>query len=56
VVRDGKFSHPISTGSKRDDQSASIQLPGGEGTVQGIYLSFASNDRSSYSLDQFFVA
>ena len=56
VVRDGKFSHLLTTGSKRDDQSASIQLPGGEGTVQGIYLSFASGDKSSYSMDQFFVA
>lgn len=56
VVRDGKFSHPLSTGAKRGDQSASIELPGGEGTVQGIYLSFASGDKSSYSLDQFFVA
>lgn len=56
VVRDGKFSHLLSTGSKRGDQSASIELPGGEGTVQGIYLSFASGDKSSYSMDQFFVA
>ena len=56
VVRDGKFSNPIATGAKRGDQSASVQLPGGEGTVQGIYLSFVSSDRASYSLDQFFVA
>ena len=55
VVRDGKFSNSIATGAKRGDQSASVQLPGGEGTVQGIYLSFASSDRASYSLDQFFV-
>lgn len=56
VVRDGKFSHPISTGAKRGDQSASIELPVGEGTVQGIYLSFASGDKSSCSMDQFFAA
>ena len=56
VVRDGKFSDLLPTGSKRGDQSASIELPGGEGTVQGIYLSFASGDKSSYSMDQFFVA
>ena len=56
VVRDGKFSNPISTGAKRGDQSASVQLPVGEGTVQGIYLSFASSDKASNSLDQFFVA
>ena len=55
VVRDGKFSNPISTGAKRGDQSASVQLPNGEGTVQGIYLSFTSSDKASYSLDQFFV-
>ena len=55
VVRDGNFSHLISTGAKRGDQSASIELPGGEGTVQGIYLSFASGDKSSYSMDQFFA-
>ena len=56
VVRDGKFSRLLSTGAKRDDQLASIELPGAEGTVQGIYLSFASGDKSSYSMDQFFVA
>lgn len=56
VVRDGKFSDPISTGAKRDDQSATIQLPVEEGTVQGIYLSFAAGDKSAYSMDQFFVA
>lgn len=56
VVRDGKFSHLLSTGTKRVDQSAAIQLPGGEGTVQGIYLSFAAGDKSTYSMDQFFVA
>ena len=56
VVRDGKFSPLLSTGAKRDDHSASIELPVEEGTVQGIYLSFASGDQSSYSIDQFFAA
>lgn len=56
VVRDGKFSDLISTGAKRGDQSAFIELPVGEGTVQGIYLSFASADRSSFSMDAFFAA
>jgi hypothetical protein len=56
VVRDGKFSNSIATGAKRGDKSASVQLPNGEGTVQGIYLSFSSSDRTSYSPDQFFVA
>ena len=56
VVRDGKFSNPMATGSNRGDQFASVELPGGEGTVQGIYLSFASSDRASYSADRYFVA
>ena len=56
VVRDGKFSNPIVTGAKRGDQSAAIQLPGGVGNVQGIYLSFVSSDRASCSMDQFFGA
>ena len=56
VVQDGKFSPLLSTGAKRGDQWASIQLPGEERTVQGIYLSFASGDKSSYSMDQFFAA
>lgn len=56
VVRDGEFGHPVATGAKRGDQFAAIQLPEGEGMVQGIYLSFASTDRASCSMDQFFVA
>ncbi|MGE5429341.1 MAG: DUF6266 family protein [Methylococcaceae bacterium] len=56
TVRDGKFSDPIITGAKRGDKTASIQLPGGEGTVQGIYLSFVSANRESCSMDQFFGA
>lgn len=55
VVRDGKFSDPIATGAKRGDKAASIQLPAGEGTVQGIYLSFVSSDRKACSMDQFFA-
>lgn len=56
VVRDGKFSDPVITGAKRGDQTASIQLPVGAGTVQGIYLSFVSGDRKACSMDQFFAA
>lgn len=56
VVRDGKFSDPIATGAKRGDKFAAIQLPDGEGMVQGIYLSLVSADRASCSVDQFFVA
>ena len=55
VVRDGKFSDQVATGAKRGDQYARVQLPQGEGTVQGIYLSFASADRSSFTMDQFFA-
>lgn len=56
VVRDGKFSDQITTGTKRGDQFAAVQLPQGEGAVQGIYLSFTSIDRTSFSVDQFFAA
>ena len=56
VARDGKFSHPIATGARRADQSATISLPHEEGNVQGIYLSFASSDKASRSIDQFFAA
>jgi hypothetical protein len=54
VVRDGKFTAPIATGVFRKQQSAVIQLPAGTGTVQGIYLSFASKERNLYSPDQWF--
>ena len=54
VVRDGKFTAPIATGVFRKQQSAVIQLPAGTGTVQGIYLSFASKERKLYSADQWF--
>ena len=53
VVRDGKFAAPIATGILRKQQSAVIGLPA-TGTVQGIYLSFASNERKFYSPDQWF--
>lgn len=56
AVRDGKFSHPIITGAKRGDKKALIQLPEGEGNVQGIYLSFVSSGKDACSMDQFFAA
>lgn len=54
IVHDGKFTAPISTGAHRNQESAVIQLPAGIGTVQGIYLSFASRTRDVYSPDQWF--
>lgn len=56
AVRDGKFSNPIITGARRGDEKATIQLPVGEGNVQGIYLSFVSSDKDVCSMDQFFAA
>lgn len=56
AVRDGKFSNPIITGAKRGDKMATIQLPEGEGTIQGIYLSFVSSGKDTCSMDQFFAA
>jgi hypothetical protein len=55
VVRDGKFSNPIITGARRSDMTATVQLPAGEGNVQGIYLSFVSADKTSCSVDRFFT-
>lgn len=54
IVHDGILTAPIATGALRRQESAVIQLPTGIGTVQYIYLSFASRDRQYYSLDQWF--
>jgi len=54
VAHDGKFTGPIATGAIRKQQTAVIQLRAGIGTVQGIYLSFASEKRKLYSGDQYF--
>jgi len=56
VVRNGKFSDQFSAGAMRGDKVATIQIPEGEGSFQGIYLSFASSDKTSFSMDQFFLA
>jgi hypothetical protein len=54
IAHDGKFTNPIATGAVRKQQIAVIQLPAGIGTIQGIYLSFASKERGLYSADQWF--
>jgi hypothetical protein len=54
VAWEGKFTNPIPTGAIRKEESAVIQLPAGIGTIQGIYLFFASNARKLYSPDQYF--
>ena len=38
----------------REQESAVIQFPTVSGTVQGIYLFFASEKRKMYSKDQYF--
>ena len=54
VAHEGKFTGPIATGFIRRHEAAIIQLPSGIGTIQGIYLSFASKERMLYSPDQYF--
>ena len=53
-AQDGKFSHPVSTGAMRNQESAVIPFPESAGIVQGMYLSFASVERKLYSVDQYF--
>ena len=53
-AQDGKFSHPVSTGALRNQESAVIPFPESAGIVQGMYLSFASVERKLYSVDQYF--
>jgi hypothetical protein len=52
-AHDGKFTKPVATGIKRNQQKALVQVPAGTGTVQGMYLFFVSADRKLYSGDQF---
>jgi hypothetical protein len=54
VGHDGEFAGPIVTGALRKQESAVIELPVVSGTVQGIYLFFASEERKMYSWDQYF--
>lgn len=50
-AQDGKFTNPLSTGVKRKQKKAVVQAP--QGTIQGMYLFFASADGKLYSVDQF---
>ena len=54
VAHNGKFTGPIATGAARKQENAVIQLPTVSGTIQGIYLSFASEKRKLYSGDVYF--
>jgi hypothetical protein len=53
-AHEGKFTGPIATGTQRKQQTAVIHLPAGIGPVQGVYLSFASDEQKLYSPDQYF--
>jgi hypothetical protein len=54
AAHEGKFTGLLATGAFRKQESAVIQLPPVTGTVEGIYLSFASEKRKLYSPDQYF--
>jgi hypothetical protein len=54
VGHDGEFTGPLATGALREQEAAVIQLPAVSGTVQGIYLFFASEERKMYSGDVYF--
>ena len=54
VSHDGKFSGPVATGAKREQQSAVVTLPTVSGTIDAIWLFFASEKRKLYSPDQYF--
>ena len=54
VGYDGEFTGPVATGALREQEAAVIQLPAVSGTVQGVYLFFASKERKMYSGDLYF--
>jgi len=54
IAHDGKFAGPIETGFLRKSERAVIAVPAGTGTIQGIWLFFASKERMFYSTDQYF--
>jgi hypothetical protein len=54
AAHEGKFTGPLATGAKRNEETAMIQLPTVSGSVEGIYLFFASEKRKMYSKDQYF--
>src|SRR5664280_713264 len=49
VGYDGEFAGPVATGALREQEAAVMQLPTVSGTVQGVYLFFASKERKMYS-------
>ena len=51
---DGNFTGPLDTGAVRKQESALIDLPPVSGTIDSIWLFFASEDRKLYSPDQYF--
>ncbi len=51
---DGNFSEPFATGAKRKQESALIVLPPLGGTINAVWLFFASDRRKLYSPDQYF--
>jgi hypothetical protein len=53
VTYDGKFTGPVATGAKRRQQSAVVTLPTVSGTIEAIWLFFASEKRKLYSPDQY---
>lgn len=54
VSSDGNYTGPIATGALRKQESAVINLPTVSGTIDAIWLFFASEDRKLYSPDQYF--
>jgi hypothetical protein len=54
VAHAGNFMGPLATGAVRREGSAIIQLPPVSGTIQAIWLFFASEKRKMYSGDQYF--
>jgi hypothetical protein len=54
VAHGVEFAGPVATGALRGQESTVIQLPSVTGTVQGIYLFFASGKRNIYSPDRYF--
>jgi hypothetical protein len=51
----GDFNGPIATGVLRKQESALIELPVVPGTIDAIWLFFASEERMLYSPDQWFA-
>ena len=54
VGHDGEFDGPFATGALRKQESALIQLPTVSGTIDAIWLFFASERRKLWSADQYF--